>query len=48
MIGMLGVGAFAVVHFDNIYYAMLAPIIYQTVTALEGQFLTPLLLGARL
>jgi predicted PurR-regulated permease PerM len=48
MIGMLGVGAFAIVHFDNIYYAMLAPITYQTLTALEGQFLTPLLLGARL
>ncbi|WP_229747673.1 AI-2E family transporter [Marivita lacus] len=48
IVGMLGVGAFAIVHFDNIYYAMLAPIAYQSLTALEGQFLTPVLLGARL
>jgi predicted PurR-regulated permease PerM len=48
IIGTLGVGAFAIVHFDSIYYAMLAPIAYQSLTALEGQFLTPILLGARL
>ncbi len=35
-------------HFDSICYAMLAPIAYQSLTALEGQFLTPILLGARL
>lgn len=45
VIGTLGVGAFAIVHFDSIYYAMLVPIAYQSLTALEGQFLTPLLLG---
>ena len=27
---------------------MLAPLAYQTLTSLEGQFLTPMLLGARL
>ncbi len=48
IIGTLGVGAFAIVHFESIYYAMLAPIAYQSLTALEGQFLTPILLGARL
>ncbi len=48
IIGTLGVGAFAIVHFDSFYYAMLAPIAYQSLTALEGQFLTPILLGARL
>ncbi len=48
IIGTLGVGAFAIVHFDNLYYAMLAPIAYQALTSLEGQFLTPMLLGARL
>lgn len=48
IMGSVGVGAFAIVHFDNIYYAMLAPIAYQSFTALEGQFVTPLLLGARL
>lgn len=48
IIGTLGIAAVAIVHFDNLYYAMLAPLAYQTLTALEGQFLTPLLLGARL
>lgn len=48
IIGTLGVGAFAVVHFDSVYYAMLAPLAYQTLTSIEGQFLTPMLLGARL
>lgn len=48
VIGTLGVGAFAVVHFDNLYYAMLAPIAYQSLTAFEGQIITPMLLGARL
>ncbi len=48
IIGTLGVGAFAIVHFDSFYYAMLAPIAYQLLSALEGQFLTPMLLGARL
>lgn len=48
IIGTLGVGAFAIVHFDSLYYAMLAPLAYQILTTIEGQFLTPMLLGARL
>lgn len=48
IIGTLGVGAFAIVNFDNVYYAILVPIAYQSLTALEGQFLTPLVLGVRL
>jgi predicted PurR-regulated permease PerM len=48
IIGMLGVGAFAIVHFDNLYYALLAPLAYQMLTALEGQFVTPMVLGVRL
>jgi predicted PurR-regulated permease PerM len=48
IIGTLGVGAFAIVHFESISYALLAPIAYQSLTALEGQFVTPLFLGARL
>jgi len=48
LIGTLGVGAFAFVHFDSLYYAMLAPIAYQVLTMIEGQILTPMLLGARL
>ena len=41
-------GLSAIVHFDSFYYAMLAPIAYQLLSALEGQFLTRMLLGARL
>ncbi len=48
IIGTLGVAAFAIVHFDNIYYALLAPVAYYALTALEGQFLTPVLLGVHL
>lgn len=48
IIGTLGVGAFAIVQFDSFYYAMLAPVAYQLLNGIEGQFLTPLLLGARL
>ncbi|WP_372921325.1 AI-2E family transporter [Roseovarius sp.] len=48
IVGTLGVGAFAIVHFDSFYYAMLAPIAYQSLTAVEGQVLTPVLLGARM
>ncbi len=46
--GTLGVAAVAVVHFDNLYYGMLAPLAYQTLTSLEGKFLTPMFLGAQL
>lgn len=48
IIGTLGVGAFAIVHFDNLYYALLAPLAYQALTAIEGQFVTPWFLGVRL
>lgn len=48
IIGTLGVGAFAIVHFDSIYYALLAPLAYQALTAIEGQFVTPWFLGVRL
>ncbi|WP_019956117.1 AI-2E family transporter [Yoonia vestfoldensis] len=48
VIGTLGVGAFAIVHFDNVYYALLAPLAYQALTAIEGQFVTPWFLGVRL
>ncbi|ART99881.1 AI-2 transport protein TqsA [Yoonia vestfoldensis] len=48
IIGTLGVGAFAIVHFDSVYYALLAPLAYQALTAIEGQFVTPWFLGVRL
>ncbi len=47
-IGTLLVGAFAIVNFDYLGYAMLAPLGYQVLTGIEGQFLTPWLIGKRL
>lgn len=38
----------AVVSFPTIGYALLAPLLYVAVTVLEGQFLTPLIVGRRL
>ncbi|KIN64171.1 Membrane transporter [Sulfitobacter noctilucicola] len=47
-IGTLLVGAFSIVTFDTLGYALLAPIGYQVLTTLEGQFITPWLIGRRL
>lgn len=41
-------GVFAIVHFDSVYYALLAPLAYQALTVIEGQFVTPWFLGVRL
>lgn len=48
LIGTVLVGAFAIVQFDSLGYAMLAPLGYQILTASEGQFITPYLVGRRL
>ena len=48
---LLGAGlaaAVAVVSFDHLGQAALAPILYLTATTIEGQFITPILLGRRL
>ncbi len=47
-IGTVLVGAFAIVTFDGLGYALLAPLGYQVLTALEGQLVTPWLIGRRL
>lgn len=47
-IGSLIVGAYAVISFDTVGYALLAPLGYQILTAFEGQFVTPWLVGKRL
>ncbi len=47
-IGVVLVGGFAIVTFDTLGYAMLAPLGYLTITMLEGQILTPWLVGRRL
>lgn len=48
---VVGVGlsaAVAIVSFDSLVYALLAPAAFLAANALEGQFLTPILLGRRL
>ena len=47
-IGTILVAAFAIVHFDTLGYALLAPLGYQILTGVEGQFVTPYLVGRRL
>lgn len=48
LIGISLVGAVALVSFDSLAYAMLAPAIYFGVAVLEGQFFTPTIVGHRL
>ena len=47
-IGALLVGAFSIVTFDSLGYALLAPLGYQILTGIEGQLITPWLVGWRL
>lgn len=46
--GTIGVAAFSLVTFDSVSYAFVAPACYQLLTAIEGQFVTPVMLGFRL
>lgn len=48
IIGTVAVGAFALVSFDTVPYALLAPLAYFTLTTIEGNFVTPMLVGRRL
>ncbi|MEL7253968.1 MAG: AI-2E family transporter [Pseudomonadota bacterium] len=48
LIGTALVGAYAIMAFDSLGYALLAPLAYQTLTTLEGQFVTPALVGRSL
>ncbi|MGP3698561.1 AI-2E family transporter [Rhodobacter sp. NSM] len=41
-------GAVAIVHFDHLSQAFLVPALYLTATAIEGQLVTPIVLGRRL
>jgi predicted PurR-regulated permease PerM len=41
-------GAYALISFDSVGYALLAPLGYMILTILEGQFITPWLVGKRL
>lgn len=48
VIGTLLVGAHAIITFNSVAYALLAPFSYQALTTLEGQFLTPYFVGRQL
>lgn len=48
LIGIVLVGVMSIVTFDTLAAAALAPMLYAGFTVLEGQFLTPLILGRRL
>ncbi len=48
IIGTVAVAATALVTFDSASYAMLAPLAYFTLTTIEGNFVTPTLVGRRL
>lgn len=47
-IGSIIVAAYAIITFDTVGFALLAPLGYQMMTALEGQMITPWLVGRRL
>ena len=46
--GVILVGLYALVAFDSFSYAVIAPLIYFTLTTIEGNFITPWLVGRRL
>ncbi|SHF75559.1 Predicted PurR-regulated permease PerM [Litoreibacter ascidiaceicola] len=48
VIGTLLVAAYAIVTFDSLSYALLAPISYQVLTSSEAQFVTPYIVGRRM
>jgi len=48
LIGTVLVAGFAIVTFDSLPYALLAPVGYQLIAGIEGQFITPWLVGRRL
>lgn len=48
MIGVAAIGAYSIIAFDTLSAGLVAPAIYLLLTSLEGQFLTPAILGRRL
>ncbi len=48
LVGVFLVGGYAIVMFDDLGYALLVPLAYFALTSLEGQIVTPYLLGRRL
>jgi predicted PurR-regulated permease PerM len=48
VVGIVMVGLVSLISFDSITYAILPPLIYTVAVIIEGQFITPILLGRRL
>ncbi len=48
LIGTVLVAIHAVLFFDTLSYALMAPIAYQALTSIEAQFVTPYLIGKRM
>lgn len=48
LVGAALVGVFAITSFDSVTYALAAPAVYLILTTIEGQFLTPTLVGRSL
>lgn len=46
--GTVLVGTHAIIYFDSLSYALLAPVLYQILTSFEAQFVTPYLVGKRM
>ncbi|SLN33988.1 AI-2E family transporter [Pseudooctadecabacter jejudonensis] len=48
VLGSIAVFAIAIIQFDTLAHAALAPVIYMTLSSIEGQFVTPSLVGRRM
>lgn len=48
IVGTVLVGVHAILFFDTVAYALVAPIAYQVLTSSEAQFVTPYLIGKRM
>ncbi|MGO4915196.1 AI-2E family transporter [Pseudogemmobacter sp. W21_MBD1_M6] len=48
IIGTCLIAGFSIVTYDQLSYALLAPVFYMVLNSLEGQFVTPTILGRRL
>lgn len=48
IVGTVLVGVVSIVNFDSLSYGLIAPAAYLAATAVEGQFVTPMILGRRL
>ncbi len=48
LVGTVLVGVHAIIFFESLSYALLAPVAYQLLTSIEAQFVTPFLIGKKM